>query len=83
MQDLLKSTRRKHKDYRNLSLALDEIVNAATYINEQKRVYEETSKLVSVQQMLSSDYVSRGYDISMTLTLLGHNCTAPKSARRR
>ena len=64
---MLRSTRRKHNDYRNLSLALDEIVNAALFINEQKRVYEETSKLVAIQQLLNDEYVSTTVTFSVIL----------------
>jgi hypothetical protein len=56
LTDLLKNTRRDHKDYKNLKAAVDAIVQVAQYINEQKRIYESTQKIIELQEKISGRY---------------------------
>lgn len=58
LQDLVNSTRRNHKDYKNLRQALEAIIQIAKYINEQKRTYEEMQKVIKLQEEFSDNWVS-------------------------
>jgi hypothetical protein len=55
-QDLVKNTRRDHKDYKNLRAAVDAIMKLAQFINEQKRIYESTQKIIELQEKISGRY---------------------------
>lgn len=50
LQELLKSTRKKHPDFKHLSAALDAVKQVASYINEQKKHYEETQLVYALQE---------------------------------
>eukprot|EP00029_Vermamoeba_vermiformis_P001685 TRINITY_DN118_c1_g1_i2.p1 TRINITY_DN118_c1_g1~~TRINITY_DN118_c1_g1_i2.p1 ORF type:complete len:446 (-),score=91.32 TRINITY_DN118_c1_g1_i2:217-1554(-) len=50
LQELLKSTRKKHPDFKHLSAALTAVMQVASYINEQKKHYEETQLVYALQE---------------------------------
>jgi len=52
INDLLKNTRRAHKDFKPLANALEQIKSVAKHINEQKRVYENMQRILEIQECL-------------------------------
>jgi hypothetical protein len=52
LEDLIKNTWDIHTDLEGLQLACQEIKKVATYINEQKREFENTEKLVALQSKI-------------------------------
>jgi len=49
LKDLVKSTWQSHDDLDALEIALDKIVGAATFINDQKRKTETLARLLEIQ----------------------------------
>jgi hypothetical protein len=49
LKDLFKSTWPSHPDYENLEIAVDKIIEAAAFNNEQKRKAESHMRLLDIQ----------------------------------
>jgi len=52
LKELLKYTPPTHVEYENLQAALDKIEQVVDYINERKRIAENTDKLTNIQNMI-------------------------------
>jgi hypothetical protein len=56
LTELVNSTRRKHKDYKNLRAALNAIIEATNYINEKKRLYEMSEDILVIQTKIKNKF---------------------------
>lgn len=57
LSEIIKATVKKHPDYKNLRLAYDAIYDVVEYINDQKRIFENTEKILRVQEMINGKLV--------------------------
>eukprot|EP01121_Diplochlamys_sp_Union-15-3_P012762 TRINITY_DN386_c0_g1_i3.p1 TRINITY_DN386_c0_g1~~TRINITY_DN386_c0_g1_i3.p1 ORF type:complete len:702 (-),score=172.16 TRINITY_DN386_c0_g1_i3:45-2117(-) len=55
LEDLIKHTRKSHKDYVSLRLAAEEIKRVTNYINEQKGISENMHRVLEVQNSLNGN----------------------------